>query len=335
MFTEVPRYVGFPNQVYCEKEFAFKRFEQLFKNKLPFFVSTFQFKGKDTPIVDNLYFDIDSYFSVRIPWRNVRLIKDWCYRRDIPYVINFSGGKGFHFYLMIKSEIPKTDKEKDKLRTLMYSVQMRIAKETKIEAYDEPTFARLRFLTRYPTSLYIREDEDTGVFSSGQLYCHNLDDELFDSGLKKIIRAVREPGVLPNSPKSDISLQDIADFFKDFKLIERSDKVGSDGFSERLLVQRAGTTVPTKEALGLPCLKELVSHTHPTHYERVELVAFLKFLGYTDIAINAFIKNCKWTRYSYTITSYQVRTVKPRYPKCSFLKKSYGHLCKNCILRKR
>ena len=334
MFTEVPRYVGFPNQIYVETKFAFDNFEKMFKNKAPFFVSTFRFKDKDTPIVDNLFFDIDSYYGVRIPWRNVKLLKNWCYRRDVPYIHNFSGQKGFHFFILLKPMIPKSKATQNRIRDLMYSVQMRIAKQTKIEAYDEPTFGRLRFLMRYPTSKYIRKDEDTGAFAENGMYCRYLTDTEFDSGVKRISRIVKEPGIVPKVPKSDISLQDIADMFPNFKVIHRADSKGGGELTERIFLQRAGMTVPTIPALGLPCLQEICKHSHPTHYERVELVSFLKFIGYTDIAITAFIKNRNWTRFKYNVTAYQVRSVMPRYPRCTFLKKSYGHLCKDCVLNR-
>ena len=329
MFNETPRYCGFPNQLYVGSKFAFDSFERTFKNKVPFFVSTFQYTSKENPIVDNLYFDIDSYFSIRFPYRNIRRLRDYLYKKDIPCIINFSGGKGFHLYALIKPMQPTSPASKERIRDLMYSVQMRIAKEVGMEAFDEPTLGRIRFLTRYPTSRYIRQNEETGIYEESGFYCKNLTDDEFDAGLKTIQKTAREPGIVPNPPKSDITLQSIADSFKNFKMLHRE-----DGKIERIILDRAGTNVPTIAAIGVPCLQELVKHSHPTHYERVELVAFLKYLGYTDLAINAFIKSCNWTRYSYAKTSYQVRTISPRYPKCSFLKKNYGHLCGECTLRK-
>lgn len=333
MFTETPRYVGFPSQVYAENDFAFKNFENVFKNKAPFFVSTFKFKDKDTPIVDNLFFDIDSYFSLRVPWRNVKLIKDWCYKKDIPYVTNFSGGKGFHFYMLTKPIVPVSFATQEKIRNMMYSIQISLAKEVGIEAYDEPTFGRLRFLMRYPTSKYIRKDEDTGAFAENGFYCRNLTDEEFDAGIKKISVLVKEPGVVPKVPKSDFSLQDIANLIPKFRCVNRTVSQGGGDVTDKMYLMRAGMSVPPIEGLGLPCLKELATHSHPTHFERVELVAWMKLLGYTDLAIIQFIKQRNWTRFKYGVTQYQVKTVFSRFPKCTFLRKSYGNLCTGCPLK--
>ena len=330
MFTEVPRYIGFPAQTFVNTKFAFKSFERTFKDKVPFFVSTFQFKDRNTPIINNLFFDIDSYFSLRIPYRNTRTLRDFCYKHDIPYIINFSGGKGFHLLMRFKPIVADTPEKKEELRNLMFSLQLKIAEETQIEAYDEPTFGRIRFLIRYPTSKYLRRDEETGAVGESGYYCRYLTDEHFDKGLKHIVKIVKEPGIVPKENGSaGISIYDIKDLFKDFKLKERE-----NGVTERLLLQRAGNIIPSIEALGVPCLQKIAKNKHPNHFERIELVSFLKLLGYTDLAINAFVKQLNWKDYKYPVTSYQIRTINPRYPKCSYLKEAYGELCKDCTFRK-
>ena len=162
------------------------------------------------------------------------------------------------------------------------------------------------------------------------MYCRYLTNEEFDKGCKYISKLVKEPGIVPKPPVSDISLTSIAHQFKNFKIIPRKpdDRI-------KLKIKRLGNKVPHIPALGLPCLQEIAKNSHPTHFERIELVAWLKHLQYTDIAINAFIKNCNWTRYRPSKTAYQIRTIKPRPVKCSFLEKSYGHLCENCSFKRR
>jgi len=330
MFNETPRFVGFPNQLWVETKFAFDNFERMFKNKVPYFVSPFRYKRKGVPIVDNLLFDIDSYFSIRMPWRNVKKLSDWCYKRDIPVIQNFSGGKGFHAFILFKPVPLYTPRDKVDVSNLMYSIQMRLSKELGLEAFDSPTYGRIRFLIRYPTSKYIRANEETGKLEENGMYCRYLTNDEFDKGCKHISKLVKEPGIVPQPLKSDISLLQISHHFKNFKIIPRK----ADN-QIKLKIKRLGNTVPNVPALGLPCLQAIATNTHPTHFERVELVAWLKHLQYTDIAINAFIKNRNWTRYRPGITSYQIRSVKPRPVKCSFLEKSYGHLCKNCSFKRR
>ena len=328
MFKEMARYVGFPNQLYCESSFAFDNFEKMFKDKVPFFVSTYRFLDKKTPVVDSLYFDIDSYFSIRMPYKNIKNLRNYLRDRDIPTVINFSGGKGFHLYAIFKPEIPKTDAEKAKLKDLLYSVQMRIAEDCGTEAFDEPTFARLHMLCRYPTSKYMRADEETGKLESNGFYCRYLTDEEFDAGLKKISKLAQEPGIVPRKPRATMTFKEFADTFKNFKMKHREESNGD----LKLIIERQGENVPSVESIGVPCLQQIATKTDPTHFERMELVAFLKHLGYTDLSINAFIKQLCWRDYKYSVTSYQIRHIKPRLPKCSFLKKTYGDDCKRCTL---
>lgn len=328
MFSEMPRYVGFPSQLWCESPFAFKTFERQFKNRVPFFVSPFQYKNKDTPIIDNLLFDIDSYMGSRTPYRNVRVLRDFLRDHNIPYLINFSGGKGWHVFAFFKPVIPTSDISKATLADLMYSIQCRLAKDLKLDDFDEPTFGRTRFLIRYPTSLYLRKSDDTSHYEKSGFYCRNLTDEEFDSGLKHIVEIVKTPGIVPKTPKYTMTIQEIASIFPKFTIKHRSEPI------KRIDIKRNGNEVPTIAALGLPCLQELCKHSHPTHYERVELVAFLKTLGYTDMSIIMFIKNCNWTRYSYKTTSYQIKTIRARMVRCSFLRKSYGNLCDKCALKK-
>jgi hypothetical protein len=299
------------------------------KNKVPFFVTTNQFVDKGTPIVNNLFFDIDSYFGLRSPYENVKILLNWCDRHKLQTVVNFSGGKGFHVFVLFKPVIPKNEEQKEKLKAITYTIQMRIAQEIGLQDYDEPTFGRIHMLCRYPTSLYLRQNDENEYEPSG-FYCRNLTRAEFDEGLKHIVKLVKEPGTLPVIQPLIHSLKDVMDMFKDFKIIPRASDIDEEYFDKN----RAGEIIPTVNALGLPCLMQLVKHSHPPHFERIEVVAFLKVLGYTNSAIEGFIKERNWTRYNPNKTTYQVRTIKPRYVKCGFLRKMYGNLCENCTWRR-
>ena len=326
MFTELPRYVGFPTQIWVERPFALNSFYNNFNGKSPFFVSTYRFKDKITPIVDSLVFDIDSYFGLRAPYINTKALKSWCDNHKVPYIINFSGKKGMHLFLMVKPEIPKTPKEKEYLRNLMYSVQYALVKECNIDCIDLPTLGRLHWPIRYPTSRYVRFN-DEGIPEPNGCYCRNLTPEEFDKGLKHISTLVKQPGDIPTAPKPKHTIKDIAKMLPNFKMIYQR-----TSSADNISIARAGMTIPTVEAIGLPCLQEIVKHSHPSHPERIELVSFLKYMGYTDMSICRFIKNQNWTRHNDAKTRYQVSTIKPRLVKCSMLKKSYGECCKNCTL---
>ena len=90
MFTELPRYMGFPSQIWVKKRFAFDSFVRMFNGKRPMMVSTYQFKDRTTPIVDSLVFDIDSYFGLRIPYKNTKSLINFCRENNLKYIANFS-----------------------------------------------------------------------------------------------------------------------------------------------------------------------------------------------------------------------------------------------------
>ena len=320
--------MGFPNQVWVQKKFSLDSFYDTFNGKVPIFVSTYQFKDKYTPIVNSMFFDIDSYFSVRMPYRNTQKLIRLFDTINVPYIINFSGGKGFHVFGMFKPETPKTEEEKQQLRNLLYSVQLAIANKVGLEAYDGPTLGRIRFLVRYPTSRYLRMNEETNVLENNNLYCRNLSLDEFNLGLKKISKLVKEPGDMPKEPQPKRTLKEIAKSLDNFKLKERK----SNNFAY-IRLERTSKVVPSVCAVGLPCLKKIASNPHPKHQERIELVSFLKIMGYSDMAITSFIQGLHWLDYKYPVTSYQVSTVKPRFPNCKYLRESYGAYCGRCSLK--
>ena len=133
MFNELPRYFGSPNQTYVKSRFAFNMFYKELNGVAPFFVTTYRFKDPITPIVDSLVWDIDSLFGLRIPYKNTAVLKKFCYRNDIPNVIDFSGGKGFHLFMRIEDIIPAQE-DKEKLGDKIYSLQVAIAKKFNIQA---------------------------------------------------------------------------------------------------------------------------------------------------------------------------------------------------------
>ena len=288
-----------------------------------------------TPVVDNLFFDIDSYFSIRIPYRNSKKLVDFFEKRHIPTIINFSGGKGFHVFAIFKSQKVETEKSKQTMKNLMYSVQKYVTNQIGIEAYDDPTLGRLHFLVRYPTSKYIRPD-DSGQLEWNNNYCRHIPKDDFEKGLKHISKLVKEPGIVPRKPKSTTTLQEFASTLPKFKVIERNNGVSPTLNIHSFMGKRQGMVVPTIAGLGVPCLKEIALHKHPSHFERIELVAWLKYMGYTDNTINAFIKQLNWLDYKYKTTSYQISKIRARLPSCNKLRDwGYENHCKNCTLFRR
>ena len=54
------------------------------------------------------------------------------------------------------------------------------------------------------------------------------------------------------------------------------------------LMAKDGILTPTTCAVGLPCLQKIAENPHPAHFDRIELVVWLKAMGYRDMAIISF-----------------------------------------------
>ena len=324
MFADLPRWFGNPSQIFVTSKFALDNFIKTFNGKLPCFISTYRFPTRQTPIVDMSVFDIDSKFNLRIPYRDTKKLKEFCDKTDIPYVIDFSGGKGFHFFLITKPE-----EGSEEVRDKLYSIQLGIVNHLGIQAIDLPTIGRLRWLIRIPGTKYIRFDKK-GKKMNNDNYCRYIPAEDFEQGLHHILTLVKEPGVMPKRPKATFSMDEVIEKIPKFKMKHRFS--GNDNLE---LMQSAGSVMtPSACAVGLPCLQEIAKQTHPNHFDRIELVAWLKVQNYRDIAICGFIKSLKWTDYNYKDTITNVASIKARFPKCSYLRDRYPEACKNCGLRR-
>jgi len=327
MFTDLPRYFGNPSQIYITKKEALLNFLKVFNGKSPCFISTYKFPTREQPIVDCAVFDVDSRLSLRIPYKDTKNLKEFCDKNDIPYIIDFSGGKGFHFFLIHKPE-KGNEETKDKL----YSIQLSLVNHLNIQAIDIPTIGRLRWLIRIPTTRYIRVNRKKGskkveVTNNG-LYCRYIPPEEFDKGLDHIVEMAKEPGVYPVRPKAKQTMDEIIDLIPKFKMRHRYN--GNDNLE---LMQSADKTlIPNICSVGLPCLQKIAQNEHPTHHERIELVSWLKAMGYRDIAIVGFIKKLPWRDFDYKKTAENVASVKPRFPKCTWLRDRYDE-CEKCSLR--
>jgi len=328
MFTELPRWFGNPSQVYITKKQALDNLIKAFNGKTPVFISTYRFPTRIKPIVDMAVFDIDSRLSLRIPYKDTKKLKDFCDKKDIPYIIDFSGGKGFHFFLITKPE-EGSEEVKDKL----YSIQLSLVQNLKIHAIDLPTVGRLRWLIRVPTTRYIRINREKGKkmeIINNDLYCRFIPPNDFEKGLNHILELAKTPGEMPERPKATLSMDEIIERIPKFQMKHKYN--GNDNLE--LLQSSDNVSVPTIRAVGLPCLQEIAKLKHPSHLERVELVAWLKAMGYRDTAITAFIKTLTWTDYNYKETSKNVASIKPRYPKCTWLRERFPNICNNCSFRR-
>ena len=320
MFNELPRWLGFPNQLYVDTDFAKNSLVQKFNGKTPCFISTFVFPTKQTMIVDRATFDIDSKLSLRIPYKDTKKLKRFAEKNNIPYRIIFSGGKGFHFYLFFKP-VEGNEETKSKL----YSLQESLVNYLNVEAIDAPTMGRLRWLIRIPTTIYVN-----GKGEKNGNYCRYIPPEDFELGLKHVMKIAKTPGELPKNPKARHTIEQICELIPDYK-----ERRQFDGTLVDFDLIQGSILTPNVYAIGIPCLQDHITDHEPSELVRMETTCFLKFLGYRDISIIAFFKTLKWRDWNYQKTEYKVSQMKPRFPNCKKLRATLtDKYCKECSLRK-
>jgi len=326
MFCSLNRWLGFPQRIFCTTEFAFKNLVNLYEGKAPIFMSVARYEEKNEPYMDKFPFDFDSDLSLRIPYKETSKLLDFSCAKDIPHRIMGSGRKGFHFYFGFEEEAAD-----DMLYSKIFSIQHSLKKYFKLQAVDTPLFGKKALLIRVPTTKYVSyktENNKLRIINNGN-YCRYIPDDEFRKGLDRIEELMKSPGEMPKNPSTRMKIDDIIDLIPEYKFKEKT-----DGFFD-LDLEPAGVLTPSIKAVGLPCLQKIALNRHPTHYERIELVAWLKIQNYRDMAINAFIKKLKWHDYNYKETAENVASIKPRFPKCTWLRERYPSLCEKCSLRKR
>jgi len=323
MFCSLNRWLGFPQRIFCTTKFAMENLINMYQGKAPIFMTVARFESRNEAYMNKFPFDFDSDLSLRIPYKESRKVIDFFYKKDIPHCAVASGRKGFHAYFGFEEE--PVD---DMLYSKIYSIQHSLKNYFNLHAADTPLFGKKDLLIRIPTTKYIsykRDGKKIEIVSNGN-YCRYLPDDEFFKGISDIEKLMTEPGDMPQDLKTTMKIDDIIDLIPDYKFREKSDGCFN------IDLKPEGMLTPSICSVGLPCLQKIALDKHPTHHERIELVAWLKMQNYRDMAINAFIKKLKWRDYSYKDTADNVASIKPRFPKCTWLCERYPGLCEKCSL---
>jgi len=286
-------------------------------------MSVNRFENRDQAFADRLVMDFDSDISWRVPYKEIVKLQELCLKRGIPSAVIGSGGKGFHHYIFFKEE-PLTDQ----LNSKIFSIQYSLKKYLNLQAADEPLFGKKNQMIRIPTSIYVRQVKkgDNYSYEVNGNFCRYIPDEDLMKGVEHIEQLLKEPGTKPEIPKQPLSIDDIISRIPDYKFKEKSNG------TLNLDLNPGGVLAPTIEAVGLPCLQSVARESNPDHTKRIEIASWLKLQGYRDMAIAAFMRNCKWQNFDLQKTLNNLSSIKPRFPKCTYLKQ-FGE-CSKCSFRK-
>ncbi|OGM01671.1 hypothetical protein A3K72_00615 [Candidatus Woesearchaeota archaeon RBG_13_36_6] len=326
MFRKLPRYLSFPEQIYVDHEIAFRNLIRVCNGVKPCSTTMYVFPTRESLIVDKVLFELDNEISPERPYRDASKLKTFAEKHNIPCTIIFSGRKGFHVYHWIEPISVVTEEEKLSVKNLLYSYQVSLRDYLKIVSLDKQIIGQIRHPIRMPTTAYI----DMKGNKNGR-FCRYIPAAEFDKGLRHIISMAKEPGHMPPEETSALSIQKISELIPQYQYQKRYHKI-----SNLPLDLQGGIKTPCVQGLGLPCMIEALEDSNPPRETRIEIAAWLKFLGYRDIAIVSFFKEVNWMNFDYDKTVANVRCIKARLPRCMYLGEEYGSInCENCSLKKR
>jgi hypothetical protein len=203
---------------------------------------------------------------------------------DLPYIPVFSGRKGFHVYIPVKPwRPPSTETAKAVLR----DVQESLASD--IREADRHVFGDVRRKVRFPNTL------------NNSNYATPLPPDFTSWTLSQVIDWAKTP----RSVEYDVKPIDI----------ETLTDVDLTHYTNHYSVQPASTYVApisVQSVLRLlrPCVAEaLLRDREPSHMVRVDMVAELMWLGFTEEQVVEFIKMLGWGDFDEKVTRYQVHQI--------------------------
>jgi len=249
--------------------------------------------------IDKIFFDIDS-FSLDRAFDAVKKLISRLDDYDLPYIPVFSGKKGFHVYIPIKPWKPPNI---ETAKAVLRDIQESLAGD--IKEADRHVFGDVRRKVRFPNTL------------NSTNYATPLPPDFTSWSLSQVIDWAKTP----KNVEYDVKLVDI-ETLTDIDVTHYNNYYSSR--QAPTSTYNAPISVQSVLRLLRPCVAEvLLKDREPPHMVRVDMVAELMWLGFTEEQIVEFIKMLGWVDFDEKTTRYQVHHIfsrKYRPLSCSKLK---------------
>jgi hypothetical protein len=255
--------------------------------------------------IDKIFFDIDNQDLQKAKEDTILLIKR-LNEYKLPYIVLFSGKKGFHVYIPTKSwQAPNLETARYVLKRIQYTLS------NGIKSVDRHVIGDVRRLVRIPNTL------------NKNNYCVPLPDTFIYWSISKIIDYAKSPHDI-NYEIKPVDVRQLVDF--DFDYIQYN--IDIDLPKQWNLPSSFKLVIP----LIRPCLaQKLIEDRDPPHMVRLALVCELMWLGFSQEQIYHIIRELNWSDFNPKITRYHIKHIfEHKYlpPSCEKLKQYTN--CKNC-----
>jgi hypothetical protein len=241
--------------------------------------------------VSKLFFDFDSKLPLPSDaFEDVQRVIDYLDEMQLPFLVDFSGAKGFHIFVPLKEKIYTSGQY---LTDLTRSCMLFLRREFGLKTID-PKVANPTKLCRVPYSIHPK----TG------LHCSPLNPEWMRTWeIEKIVKYAESP----NGWRSDL-----LDGKKHLNLEEFTEYCGIE-VEEEIVVAREQFALSTEnleftdpedaflaQLLHYPCLvNSILGVENAVHYARFAATIQLKRLGYTPAFIFKFFKQRRYLDVEY------------------------------------
>jgi len=327
VLSQLPRFLSFPKQIYVEHELALKNLLEVANGSRPCYITPYVFHTRETCTVDCLITDFDgqSIMTLPKPYADTLKVKHFCEEYGLDYVLDFSGGKGYHILPGVKNEEIKNEETKVIVKSKIANVQLSLQAYLGLQTLDPKVIGDHRRVLRIPTTVYVNK---MGVRNG--LYCRNILPEDFEKGIHHILQLAREPGIVPKKPKQNMTLEQILECIPEkFRVYRKYNQ------HEYPKVTGGEVRVPKLEEIHCPCMIKALKQIKPLHDVRLEVTCWLKLCGYKIDTINHFYHRINWRDFDWDKTEANVRSINARPPDCGYMSRLFGDEgCSKCSLNK-
>lgn len=288
-WVDLPRSFGTPYQTIVSDIDTLDKLIKEQNGKTPVFISHNRFGVvKDcNPVtieVSKLFADLDSEDKPENALLDVRMLAQWCDKENLPWIAVYSGGKGFHFYLLFK---PIMVYYSDNLCVLYRNILDWLTKELELRTICFHGSSPRR-LCRVWYTLHVTETQP----SNGR-YCYPLKPEWVTQ--KSIVEieqmSYNPPAIDPVNFDGKQSLT-IFEFCATYGITETPITPTSDIVKSKICEFKG---VTDKFILSLfpnkLCLQQAILSPNPKHPARFAITVWLKQLGYTEDWIFQFFQD--------------------------------------------
>ena len=285
-----PRDISLPNsfkkgsfyrkQVTCKRDF--QRYLSLMSGSN---ISTYTsvYDTNEQVILDKIVFDLDGE-NLNEVFAEVDILASRLHDRNIPYLVLFSGKKGFHCYGLLKPiKLPR-----EVAGYYLSNLQRNLI--TDLKTIDTHLIGNISAMIRIPNTL-----------NDGR-YCVPLPFEFRKMSIEEILDYSKTQHTINFFPGELRTIQELSG---DLKVPQKNN---SEEFKDEIKVGSI-PSIEILEDLIRPCVIKEIQKSNPGTIARVDFVSEMMFAAFSPKQILEVIKKLDWDNFDERMTKYQISKV--------------------------